>query len=104
MSKYNCQRRLVAEMLMEVGTSIGRFQYSWIWVQNFKQSSDHAMLLLSIHCWRLWSSSVLHYCFLCGIVVVLLVLMNPSLGVMLIGAVQPFLDYFVADFDWSAAV
>lgn len=47
---------------------------------------------------------MLHYCFLCGIVVVLLVLMNPSLGVMLIGAVQPFLDYFVADFDWSAAV
>lgn len=25
----------------------GRLQYSWIWVQNFKQSSYHAMLLLS---------------------------------------------------------
>ncbi|MBA0603472.1 hypothetical protein Gorai_003615 [Gossypium raimondii] len=36
--------------------------------------------------------------------VVLLILMNPSLGVLLIGAVQPFLDYFVADSDWSAAV
>lgn len=58
-----------------------------------------------IHCWRLWSSSVLHYSCFCGFLfVVLLILMNPSLGVLLIGAVQPFLDYFVADFDWSAAV
>ncbi|KAK8545166.1 hypothetical protein V6N13_066465 [Hibiscus sabdariffa] len=24
----------------------GRLRYSWIWVQNFKQSSYHAMLLL----------------------------------------------------------
>ncbi|XVF88218.1 hypothetical protein PTKIN_Ptkin19aG0032200 [Pterospermum kingtungense] len=63
----------------------------------------NAMLLLSIHCWRLWSSSVLNYCCLCGIILVLLVLMNPS-GVVLTGAVQPFLDYSVADFNWSAAV
>ncbi|XVE63581.1 hypothetical protein DITRI_Ditri07aG0031400 [Diplodiscus trichospermus] len=74
MSKYNCQKRLGAEMQMEVETSIGRFQYSWIWVQNFKQS------------------------------IVLLSLMNPTLGVILSEAVQPFFHYFLADFDWSAAI
>ncbi|KAK8545167.1 hypothetical protein V6N12_026010 [Hibiscus sabdariffa] len=33
-----------------------------------------------------------------------IILMNPSFGVMLIGAVQPMLDCFVADFNWCAAV
>lgn len=39
-----------------------------------------------------------------GTLIDLLVLMNPSLGVLLIGAVQPYLDYVVADSHWSAAV
>ncbi|GMI84241.1 hypothetical protein HRI_002093400 [Hibiscus trionum] len=104
MSRYYCQRGNLVQKCDRGWDIYGHLQYSWIWVQNFKQSSYHAMLLLSIHCWRLWSSSVLHYSYLCGIIVVLLILMNPSLGVMLIGAVQPLLDCFVADFDWSAAV
>ncbi|KAK9983656.1 hypothetical protein SO802_033181 [Lithocarpus litseifolius] len=39
-----------------------------------------------------------------GTLIDLLVLMNPCLGVLLIGALQPYLDYVVADFHWSAAV
>lgn len=39
-----------------------------------------------------------------GTLIDLLVLMNPFLGVLLIGALQPYLDYVVADFHWSAAV
>lgn len=39
-----------------------------------------------------------------GTLIDLLVLMNHSLGVLLIGAVQPYLDYVVADSHWSAAV
>ncbi|KHG16471.1 hypothetical protein F383_05965 [Gossypium arboreum] len=73
MSKNYSQRRDLVQKCDRGWDVYGRLQYSWIWVQNFKQS-------------------------------ILLILMNPSLGVLLIGAVQPFLDYFVADFDWSAAV
>ncbi|KAH1033446.1 hypothetical protein J1N35_045620 [Gossypium stocksii] len=73
MSKNYSQRRDLVQKLDRGWDVYGRLQYSWIWVQNYKQS-------------------------------ILLILMNPWLGVLLIGAVQPFLDYFVADFDWSAAV
>jgi hypothetical protein len=39
-----------------------------------------------------------------GTLIDLLIWMNPSLGVLLIGAVQPYLDYVVADSHWSAAI
>lgn len=37
------------------------------------------------------------------IIIAVLVLMNPSLGVMLIGAVQHYLDCVLDDMNWSTA-
>ncbi|KAK8515538.1 hypothetical protein V6N13_139486 [Hibiscus sabdariffa] len=44
MSKY--QRGNLVQKCDRGWDIYGRLRYSWIWVQNFKQSSYHAMLLL----------------------------------------------------------
>ncbi|CAJ1972148.1 unnamed protein product [Sphenostylis stenocarpa] len=50
---------LNAELQYKVGVSIDGLQYSWIWfLENFKESSDHSMRLVSIYCWRLSSTPV----------------------------------------------
>ncbi|KAL5783216.1 hypothetical protein ACOSP7_008245 [Xanthoceras sorbifolium] len=78
-------RRLGAELQVEVGL-LGRLlaQYVWIWFRDLKESC---------YCSFTAGGSGDSQCCLVvldGIIIYLLVLMNPSLGVLMIGAVQPW--------------